>query len=58
MFPATFLPIIIKSTWLYLQHLVVFTQVAAAGVMEELKLRFNPSMTPVGSDLSEYYQML
>jgi len=26
--------------------------------MEELKLRFNPSMTPVGSDLSEYYQML
>jgi hypothetical protein len=28
------------------------------GVMDELELRFNSSMTPDGSDLDEYYQML
>jgi len=26
------------------------------GVMDELKLRFNSSMTPTSSDLGEYYQ--
>jgi hypothetical protein len=29
-----------------------------AGVMDELKLSFSSSMTPAGSDLSGYYQML
>jgi hypothetical protein len=36
MFRAMFSPII-KSTWLYLQYLVVFTQVAAG---DELKLNY------------------
>jgi hypothetical protein len=27
-------------------------------VMDELELRFNSSMTPEGSDIGEYYQML
>jgi hypothetical protein len=39
MFWAMFSPII-RSTWLYLQYLVVFTQVAAAGVLDELKLNY------------------
>jgi len=43
MFRAMFLPII-RSTWLYLQCLVVFTQVAAGW--------------PAGSYLVEYYQIL
>jgi hypothetical protein len=29
-----------------------------AGVMDELELRSNSSMTPGGSDIGEYYQML
>jgi hypothetical protein len=29
-----------------------------AGVMDELKLLFNLSMTPAGSDIGDYYQML
>jgi hypothetical protein len=29
-----------------------------AGVIDELELRFNSSMTPAGSDIGEYYQML
>jgi hypothetical protein len=37
MFRAMFSPII-GSTWLYLQYLVVFTQVAC--VLDELKLQF------------------
>jgi len=43
MFRAMFSPII-KSTWLYLQYLVVFTQVAAGW--------------SAGSNLGEYYQNL
>jgi len=31
---------------------------STAGVLEVLKLRFNSAMTPVGSDLCEYYQVL
>ena len=30
----------------------------AVGVMDELKRSFNSSMTPAGSYLDEYYQML
>jgi hypothetical protein len=29
-----------------------------AGVMDELELRSNSSMTSAGSDIGEYYQML
>jgi hypothetical protein len=29
-----------------------------AGVMDELALRSNLSMTPAGSNIGEYYQML
>jgi hypothetical protein len=29
-----------------------------AGVMDELELSSNSSMTPAGSDIGEYYQML
>jgi hypothetical protein len=29
-----------------------------AGVMDELELQFHSSMTPAGSDIDEYYQML
>jgi hypothetical protein len=29
-----------------------------AGVMDELELRSIASMTPTGSDIGEYYQML
>jgi len=29
-----------------------------AGVMDELELRSNLSMTPAGSDIGEYYQVL
>jgi hypothetical protein len=29
-----------------------------AGVMDELKLRLNSSMTPAGKNLAEYYQKL
>jgi hypothetical protein len=29
-----------------------------AGVVDELELRSNSSMTPAGSDTGEYYQML
>jgi hypothetical protein len=50
MFRAMFSPII-RSTWLYLQQL-------PAGVMDELELTFNSSMTPAGSDSGEYYHML
>jgi hypothetical protein len=28
------------------------------GVMDELELRFNSSMTPAGRDIGKYYQML
>ena len=41
---------IIKRTWLYLQYLVVFTQVAADWCHE--------FETPVGSNLGEHYQIL
>jgi hypothetical protein len=53
MFQAVFSPII-RSTRLYLQHLEVFTNVAA-GWCQTLS---NASMTPAGSDTGEYYQML
>jgi hypothetical protein len=49
---------IIRSTLLYLQYLVVFTHVAAGWCHDDLKRSFNSSMTPAGSDLGEYYQML
>jgi len=40
MFRAMFSPII-RSTWLYLQYLVVFTQAAACWcVLDELKLNY------------------
>jgi hypothetical protein len=29
-----------------------------AGVLDELEISSNASMTPAGSDISEYYQML
>jgi hypothetical protein len=29
-----------------------------AGVMDELELHSNSSMTPAGSDIGEYYQIL
>jgi hypothetical protein len=29
-----------------------------AGVMDELKFRFNSSMTSAGSDIGDYYQKL
>jgi len=48
MFWAMFSPII-RSTWLCLQYLILFTQVAASWYLEE---------TPVGSNLSEHYQIL
>jgi hypothetical protein len=64
-FRAMFSPII-RSTWLYLQHLVVFIKVAAGwchGWVETevcclRGVHFNSSMTPAGSNLGEYYQML
>jgi hypothetical protein len=37
------------------EHLTVFT---VSGVMDALELRSNASMTPAGSDIVEYYQML
>jgi len=49
MFRAMFSPNI-RSTWLYLQYLVVFTQVAA--------FCFNSFETPAGSNLGEHYQIL
>jgi hypothetical protein len=42
----------ICSIWQYSPKLL------PAGVMDELKLSFNSSKTPVGSYLGEYYQML
>ena len=48
MFRAMFSPII-RSTWLYLQYLVVFTQVAAGWCLEE---------TPARGTLGEHYQIL
>jgi hypothetical protein len=30
----------------------------SSGVMDELKLHFNSSMTPAGSNMCEYYQKL
>jgi hypothetical protein len=44
MFPAMFSPII-RSIWLYLQHLIVFTQVAAGSGLFE---------TPAGNNLGEH----
>jgi hypothetical protein len=46
MFRAMFSPII-RSILLYLQYLVVFTQVATL-------MSFNSSKTPAGSNLGEY----
>jgi len=57
MFRAMFSPII-RSTCLYLQHLVLFTQLLPAGVLDEFELSSNRSMTPAGSGINEYYQML
>jgi len=57
MFRAMFSPII-RSTWLYLQHLVMFNNVAAAGVMDGLEQSSTPSMTPASSDIGKHYKML
>jgi hypothetical protein len=54
MFRATFSPII-RSNWLYLQYLVVFTQVAAGCCLEWGE---NAIKTSVGSKLGEHYQIL
>jgi hypothetical protein len=67
-------PSIIRSLKLYIQHhtIQVLWQLASkqpqnlydiylilpAGVMDELERSFNSSMTPAGSDIGEYYQML
>jgi hypothetical protein len=44
------------------EHLTVFTAFdepsTASTATDELKLRFNSSMTPAGSNLGEYYQKL
>jgi hypothetical protein len=52
---------IIRSTLLYLQHVVLsYTNVALpAGVMDELELRSNSSMTQAGSDIGvrEYHML-
>jgi hypothetical protein len=59
-FRAIFSPII-TSTLLYLQLLVVFTQVTAGwchGWVEKVEKVFNSSMTPAGSNLGEHYQKL
>jgi hypothetical protein len=58
MFREMFSPII-KSTLLYLQYLIVSTQVAAGwghGGVETFN--FNSSMTPASSNLGEQYQKL
>jgi len=57
-FRAMFSPIV-RSTWLCLQHLVVFTNVVAGWchVWVGTVVR-NSSMTPAGSYIGEYYQIL
>jgi len=59
MFRAMFLPVI-RSTWLYLQYLVVFTKVAAGWChgWVETASSFNSSKTPAGNNVGEYYQIL
>jgi hypothetical protein len=55
MFRAIFSPII-RSNLLYLQLLVVFTQVAAGwchGWVGKVEKVFSSSMTPAGSNLGE-----
>jgi len=53
---------IIGRTWLYLQHLAVFTNVVAGWchgwVRTHPLVSSNSSMIPAGSDIGEYYQML
>jgi len=48
MFRRMFSPII-RSTWLYLQYLVVFTQVAVGWCLKK---------TPADSNFGEHYQIL
>jgi len=48
-------PPIIRSTWPYLQYLVVFTQVAAGWCLEWV---INLSKTTANSNLGEHYQIL
>ena len=44
---------------LYLQHLVFVTPLLlSAAIVEELELSSKSSMTPAGSDISEFYQMV
>jgi len=47
MFRATFSPII-RSTWLYLQYLVVFIQAAAGWCLEMQRIRDTSHQTPMG----------
>jgi hypothetical protein len=51
MFRAMFSPII-RSIWLYLQYLLVFTQDVAGWCLE------NSLKTPAGNNLDEYNQIL
>jgi len=58
MFRAMFSPIV-SSTLLYLQHLVVFTQVAAGWFMDELKLyMFRAMFSPIVRSTWLYLQHL
>jgi len=52
MFRAMFSPVV-RSTWVYLQYLVVFTQAAAEWCLGRVSTK-----TPAGSYLGEYYQIL
>jgi hypothetical protein len=52
MFRAMFSPII-RRDWLYLQLLVVFTQMLPAGVMDELKLIHDTSRQILGRILPD-----
>jgi hypothetical protein len=54
---------IIRRTCLYLQYLIVFTQVVAGWYLgcaetENRVFSFNASKTPAGNNLGEYYQIL
>jgi hypothetical protein len=52
-----FLPVM-RSTSLFPVSGSVHAKLQPAGVLDELKLRFNSSKTPAGSNLREHYKIL
>ena len=56
MFWAMF-SLIVRSTWLYLQYLVVFTQVAAGWCPEILEIYYSKSAIHVSGDVFAHHQV-